>query len=69
MRETPSPTPPELPTHFDFATAEPALDAAWENAGLFRAEAKRTTRLGGDRDPFTILIPPPNVTAVTLASI
>ena len=64
MRETPSPTPPDFPTHFDFATAEPALDAAWEKAGLFRADAKRTTRLGGDRDPFTILIPPPNVTAV-----
>jgi valyl-tRNA synthetase len=54
----------ELPTHFDFKSAEPTLSAAWESAGAFRAEASRTKRLGGDRDPFTILIPPPNVTAV-----
>ena len=63
MSEPTSPTP-EFPTHFDFATAEPALTAAWEAAHLFRADAARTTRLGGDRDPFTVLIPPPNVTAV-----
>jgi len=55
---------PELPTHFDFATSEPAISAAWEDAHIFHADAGRTTRLGGDRDPFTILIPPPNVTAV-----
>ncbi len=54
----------EFPTHFDFKTAEPALSAAWEGAGAFRADPARTKRLGGDRDPFTILIPPPNVTAV-----
>ena len=54
----------DLPTHFDFRTAEPALSAAWESAGAFRAVASRSKRLGGDRDPFTILIPPPNVTAV-----
>lgn len=60
----PTSATPEFPTHFDFATAEPALTAAWEAARLFRAEADRTTRLGGDRDPFTVLIPPPNVTAV-----
>ena len=55
---------PEFPTHFDFATAEGELAAAWEAAGVFRADARRTTRLGGDRTPFTVLIPPPNVTAV-----
>jgi valyl-tRNA synthetase len=54
----------DLPTHFDFKSAEPALSAAWESAGAFRAVASRTKRLGGARDPFTILIPPPNVTAV-----
>jgi len=54
----------ELPTHFDFRSAEPQLSRAWEDAGIFRADADRTTRLGGDRDPFTILIPPPNVTAI-----
>ncbi|MCC7001197.1 MAG: valine--tRNA ligase [Gemmatimonadaceae bacterium] len=55
---------PEFPTHFDFAAAEPALSAAWQSAGVFTASPTRTKRLGGDRDPFTILIPPPNVTAV-----
>ena len=63
MSETPS-AAPDFPTHFDFSTAERELSAAWEGAGLFRAEADRTTRCGGDRDPFTVLIPPPNVTAV-----
>ena len=55
---------PEFPTHFDFRSAETTLSEAWEAARLFRAEAARTTRAGGERDPFTILIPPPNVTAV-----
>ncbi len=63
MPETPDPTT-EFPTHFDFASAEPALSRAWDDAGLFRAQADRTTRAGGNRDPFTVLIPPPNVTAV-----
>ncbi|HET8771089.1 MAG TPA: valine--tRNA ligase [Gemmatimonadaceae bacterium] len=58
------PAPSDLPTHFDFSTSETALNDAWERAGVFRARAERTTRAGGDRDPFTILIPPPNVTAV-----
>lgn len=63
MPETPDQTA-EFPTHFDFAATEPALSRAWDEAGLFRADADRTTRMGGDRDPFTVLIPPPNVTAV-----
>jgi valyl-tRNA synthetase len=54
----------DFPTHFDFASAEPLMGKAWADAGVFRADPKRTKRLGGDRDPFTILIPPPNVTAV-----
>ncbi len=65
MSETTDPTQlPDFPTHFDFASAEPALGQAWEAAGVFKADAARTRRNGGDRDPFTILIPPPNVTAV-----
>ncbi|HRQ78453.1 MAG TPA: valine--tRNA ligase, partial [Gemmatimonadaceae bacterium] len=63
MPETPDQSA-EFPTHFDFAATEPALSRAWDEAGLFRADPDRTTRLGGDRDPFTVLIPPPNVTAV-----
>ena len=64
MTETAPEPLPDFPTHFDFTSSEPALSAAWEDAGIFRARAERTTRGGGDRDPFTILIPPPNVTAV-----
>jgi valyl-tRNA synthetase len=64
MSETPDAPTAEFPTHFDFASAESGLTKAWEAAGLFRAEAERTTRAGGTRDPFTVLIPPPNVTAV-----
>ncbi len=63
MAETTPPTA-DFPTHFDFASAEPGLARAWEEAGLFTANPERSTRLGGHRDPFTILIPPPNVTAV-----
>jgi len=32
--------------------------------GVFRGDAARSRRAGGDRDPFVIVIPPPNVTAV-----
>ena len=61
MSETPDTTAAEFPTLFDFAAAEPGLTKAWQDAGLFRAQAERTTRLGGDRDPFTVLIPPNNL--------
>jgi hypothetical protein len=40
----------ELPPQYDHAATERDLYARWQEAG--------------DRDPFTILIPPPNVTAV-----
>lgn len=54
----------EFPTHFDFSAAEAQITEAWSSSEIFRAQPQRTRRLGGDRDPFTILIPPPNVTAV-----
>ncbi|HVT38742.1 MAG TPA: valine--tRNA ligase, partial [Gemmatimonadaceae bacterium] len=53
-----------LPAQYDAGATERALDDAWEAAGAFRAEAARSTRAGGPRDPFVIVIPPPNVTAV-----
>jgi valyl-tRNA synthetase len=43
---------------FDARTAEPAVSAAWEAAGAFRAGAN--ARPGAE--PFSILLPPPNVT-------
>ena len=45
-------------------TTEPSIYQQWDDAGCFRAEARRSRRIGGDRDPFTIVIPPPNVTAI-----
>ncbi|HUR92215.1 MAG TPA: valine--tRNA ligase, partial [Gemmatimonadaceae bacterium] len=45
-------------------STERELYARWEEAGVFTADAARSKRVGGDRDPFTIVIPPPNVTAV-----
>ena len=52
-----------LPDRFD-PTAESKIYERWLDAGCFHADAKRSTRIGGDREPFTIVIPPPNVTAI-----
>ena len=45
-----------LSKSFNPAEVEPALYAGWEAAGAFGADA------GADARPFTIMIPPPNVT-------
>ena len=45
----------ELPNRFDFKSAQPRLYEMWEDAGYFHTEPD-------DREPFTIVIPPPNVT-------
>ncbi len=45
----------ELPKTFDPAVIESRWYAQWEESGLFRPER-------GDNEPFTIVIPPPNVT-------
>src|SRR5437667_12267927 len=51
-----------LPDRFD-PSAESKLYERWLDAGCFRADAERSARVGGDREPFTIVMPPPNVTA------
>lgn len=48
--------PTEIPNRFDHAEACPRIYAKWEAAGCFDAE------VNPDRQPFTIVIPPPNVT-------
>ena len=53
-----------LPTQFDPLAVERAIYERWLAAGVFTASAERSNRIGGDREPFTIVIPPPNVTAV-----
>ncbi len=45
-----------LDKHFDAAAAEPRIYALWERSGAFAAEPARPAK------PFTIMIPPPNVT-------
>ncbi|MDG2381869.1 MAG: valine--tRNA ligase [Pirellulaceae bacterium] len=45
-----------LPTRFDYKTAQQRLSEMWEQKGYFHSEPDST------REPFTIVIPPPNVT-------
>jgi valyl-tRNA synthetase len=53
-----------LAPQYDFATVEREIYRQWLDADLFTAHAPRSVRAGGERQPFTIVIPPPNVTAV-----
>jgi valyl-tRNA synthetase len=54
----------ELPAQYDPGQTERAIYERWVEAGIFSADEKRSRRNGGDRDPFVIVMPPPNVTAV-----
>ena len=59
----PTPTP-EIPPQYDPAATEREWYARWEAAGAFTAHVERSRRTGGGRTPYTIVMPPPNVTAV-----
>jgi valyl-tRNA synthetase len=61
---TPTPDALDIPPRYDFAATERALYERWQAAGVFTASAADSARAGGARPPFTILMPPPNVTAV-----
>ena len=54
----------DVPAQYDPAATEAAIYARWQQAGCFTANAARSSRIGGDRDPYGILMPPPNVTAI-----
>ena len=54
----------ELPTTYNAAEVESALYARWQATGTDTADAHRVTRLGGECEPYTIVMPPPNVTAI-----
>ena len=54
----------DLPTQYDPGQVERAIYERWIDAGIFSADEKRSRRNGGDRDPFVVVMPPPNVTAV-----
>ena len=48
--------PDQIPSRFDFQSAQPRLYENWLRQGYFHAEPDPA------REPFTIVIPPPNVT-------
>jgi len=50
----------DLPSHYDPAAVEVTLYQRWLAAGYFTADAQRV--LSGERKPFSIVLPPPNVT-------
>ncbi|HEV7992485.1 MAG TPA: valine--tRNA ligase [Gemmatimonadaceae bacterium] len=59
-----APAPDQLSAQYDPATTEPAIYERWQQAGCFTADAARSSRVGGDREPYTLVMPPPNVTAI-----
>ncbi len=54
----------DLPAQYVPDQTERAIYERWVEAGIFSAGEKRSKRNGGDRDPFVIIMPPPNVTSV-----
>ena len=50
----------DLPAQYDPAAVEVPLYQRWLEAGYFRADEQRV--LSGERRPFSIVLPPPNVT-------
>ena len=59
MTTTDAPAP-DLPTQYDPAAVEVALYQRWLRAGYFHGDEQRV--LSGERKPFSIVLPPPNVT-------
>ena len=54
----------ELPAQYNPAETERELYKRWEAAGIFTADPAKSSRNGGTKTPFVIVMPPPNVTAV-----
>jgi valyl-tRNA synthetase len=54
----------DLSDRFDAAQLESEIYQRWLSANAFTADPSRSNRAGGDRTPFTIVMPPPNVTAI-----
>src|SRR6201988_1614601 len=53
-----------LPDRYDFAENDQQIYKTWIDAGVFVATPDRSVRAGGDREPFAVVMPPPNVTAI-----
>src|SRR5258705_3908892 len=60
----PAPAAGLLSAQYDPAATEPAIYERWLEAGCFTADAARASKTGGDRTPYTLVMPPPNVTAI-----
>ncbi len=65
MSSTNAPTPPPQPAPgaskaYQPAAVEPAILKKWDDSGAFHADPARV--LSGEKKPYCILIPPPNVT-------
>ena len=56
MTDSPRPSAAELPTHYTPADVEAPLYERWVERGYFTADP------GSNKPPYTIVIPPPNVT-------
>ncbi|MDQ6830392.1 MAG: valine--tRNA ligase, partial [Gemmatimonadota bacterium] len=54
----------ELPPQFQPSTVESTVYQMWMAQRTFAANAAQSVRHGGNSQPFTIVIPPPNVTDV-----
>jgi valyl-tRNA synthetase len=54
----------DIPPQYDPSAVEGPAYARWLAQDLFKAQAARSVRAGGSRQPYTIVMPPPNVTAV-----
>ncbi len=53
-----------LPAQYNAGETEHALYQEWEKAGVFQADAAKSTRSGGPQQPYVLVMPPPNVTAI-----
>jgi valyl-tRNA synthetase len=53
-----------IPDRYDPAATEGGIYRRWLEHGVFHAPADASTRVGGEREPWTIVMPPPNVTAI-----
>ena len=55
-------SPEQIPNRFEFAEAQARLYAQWEASGAFHAEPPTEGGTDPSKGPFSIVIPPPNVT-------
>ena len=60
MPESTAPAGASLDAKFDPTEHEPRIRARWESSGAFACDPKNVTE--GGKAPFSIVIPPPNVT-------